>query len=128
MPVPNGYLDGTMQYGTSPVTINAVTYILNNISVDRPSTEAKDQNSVGSDQRRRVTATNPTLSAELQLATSSTTRPKFGDTFSVTLDSNYGSETWALDPVNYEADNGPGNIRVVKITAQKVINGSVTTF
>ena len=124
MSVPKMYLDGTMAYGSRTITTTtgAVTYIASNIKVDRPTTEAIDEHADGTPGRRRETAGVATLTAELQLATSSTAYPVFGDTFTTTLDSNYGSETWVISPVPHEEDNKPGSIRVVNITAKKVIN------
>jgi len=116
-----------MAYGSQAVTINGVAYILNNFNVSRPKTDADDNDTDGGPQRRRTTHGRSTFTAECQLATSSTARPKFGDTFSLTVDSNYGSELWALDPTGFEMDNGPGNIRVAAISGWKVISGSITT-
>lgn len=110
-----------MAYGSRTITINGTAYIVNNIRISRPVTEALDRDTLGSPARARRTHDLSSLSGELQLATSATTRPKFGDTWSMTVDSNYGSETWVLDPVEYEEDNGPGNIRSVSISAKKVL-------
>lgn len=126
MPVPQYVLDGTMQYGSQSVTINGTAYIFDNFTVTRPKTDADDQDSLGAPQRRRVTHGRSTFSAELQLATSATVRPVFGNTFALNVDAAYGSETWVLDPVNFEMDNGPGNIRVAQVTGWKAV-GAITT-
>ena len=122
MAVPKIILDGTQAYGTRTLTIGGVAYKVNNISVTRPSTEAEDENTDGTPNRRRETRGRATLTGELQLATSSTAYPKFGDTFSATFDAQYGSETFVLKPVPYGETNAAGDIRVVAIEATEVIN------
>lgn len=127
MSVPAIVLDGVMQYGSQTITINGVAYNLNNINIDRGVTDAVDQNTTGNPQRARYTHGQSILTAELQLATGGTVRPPFGQTFTITVDSNYGAETYVLSkPTAYEADNQAGNIRVANITAARVMN-SITT-
>lgn len=128
MSVPAIILDGSMVYGSFSITTSAgTTFILNNFTVTRPSTEAMDENTVGSPQRRRETHGLSEFTAECQLASSSTNPPKFGDTFSLTCDANYGSETWVFSPVEFDANNQPGAIRVVPVKGKKVMSGSITT-
>jgi hypothetical protein len=121
-------LDGAMSYGSQTVTINAVNYILNNVKVARQVKEANDENAVGAPSRNRYTKGVDELTAELQLETGSTAYPQFGQTFTLTLDSNYGSETWIVMPVDAEQSNSSGEIRVAPLRAKKATNpSSVTT-
>jgi len=126
MPVPNIVLDGSMPYGSRTLTINAVTYKVNSLDIDRPTATAEDNNTDGSPNRARWTAQRSTLAAELQLATGSTAYPQFGQTFTDTFDSNYGAETFVVTAAAYSESNDPGEIRTVSITASEVIN-SITT-
>lgn len=127
MAVPRIILDGAQAYGTTvgssgTITINAVAYIVNSVTPRRNSTRAEDRVADGGPGRARDTADFDECDLELQLATSATASPKFGDTFSMTLDSNYGSETWYVGPVSPPQSNEPGQIRTVSITAHKVNN------
>lgn len=126
MAQPSIVLDGSMPYGSRVLTINAVAYKANNIQISRPFTEAEDQGITGVPGRRRATLNRAELSAELQLATSATAFPIFGQTFTDTFDASVGAETFVLDPVPYDETNDPSQIRTVKITAKSVVN-SITT-
>ncbi len=126
MAAPQIILDGTMAYGSVSVTINGTAFILNNFTVTRPKTDASDFTALGAPNRQRTTHGRSTFTAECQLATSTTARPVFGETFSLTVDAAYGSETWVVDPSGFEMDNGPGNIRVASISGWKVITGITT--
>ena len=44
----------------------------------------------------------------------------------MTLDSNYGAETWVCGPVAVPQTNGAGDIRVIPLEVKKVYN-SITT-
>lgn len=128
MAVPRITVDGSMAYGAPVITTSGgIAFQLNNINVERPETKAMDRDGSGRPQRQRWTADIAAITGEGQLATSSTALPIFGQTFSLTVDPAYGSELWCVMPQNYVATNGEGDIRVVPIRAEKVINGSVTT-
>lgn len=127
MPAPRITVDGSMAYGSPVVTINGTAYQLNNINVERPETKALDRDGSGRPQRQRWTADVATLTAEAQYATSATALPIFGQTFTLTVDPAYGSELWCVMPQNYAATNGEGDIRVIPLRAEKVLNGSVST-
>ena len=114
-----------MPFGASDVTINAVVYIVNSFTPDRPTSDVVDHTGVGVPSRRRVVMGQATFSAELQLATASTAFPKPGDTFSYTVDSNFGSETWVVDSAMADFSSDPGNIRSLKVTGKKLLS-SVT--
>jgi hypothetical protein len=117
-----------MSYGTVQITSSSgVSYNLNNVKINRAVTDAVDLTVVGAPQRARYTHGQSALTAECQLATGSTAPPKFGDTFTATFDSNYGAEQFMFKPVAFEADNQPGNIRIVPVECVRVINTITTT-
>lgn len=128
MPVPVIVLDGGMPYGTATVTINSVTYIADDINITRAVDAANDRKATGAPNRSRYTAGFDTLSMTLQSPTGDPAGfPQFGGTFTATFDSNYGVETWVIDPVNIQQTNDPTQIRKLPITAHKVYN-SITTI
>jgi hypothetical protein len=126
MAVANIVLDGVMAYGSQTVTINSITYIANNIQISRGKDEVIDTGATGIPTRRRATETLATISCELQLATSTTAYPKFSQTMTLNVDSNYGSEDWVLDPVNHTETREAGDIRVLNVTGVKKM-GTITT-
>jgi len=123
-------LDGTMAYGTpnsGVITIDSIVYILENVNVDRGVSNAMTRDGRGVPNRQRFTADVPTLTADLQLATSSTAYPAFGETFTITVDAHYGSETFIVQPQAFVATNGEGDIRIAPLKATKAINPSAVT-
>ena len=108
--------DGTQAFGIpdSPLTINAVTYIAEEISITSGTTvvEIKDPNGVPIGQT--LIPENLTGTARLQLATSSTARPARGLTF--TLE----GATWYLTEVG--ASKTQGAYQAVPITFRLKIN------
>ena len=127
MAVPRITVDGAQAYGvivgsSGVITINAIVYKVNNVSINRASQEAKDYVPDGGPGRRRVTADFDSGTMELQLATGSTAYPKFGDQFTMQVDSNYGTETWYCLPVNVPQDNSAGAIRVIPLEFNKAYN------
>lgn len=130
MAAPVIVIDGAQAYGTpnsGVVTINATAYIIENFVVDRGNSEAMSRDGRGVPNRQRFTADVPTATCDLQLATSSTPYPNFGDTFTFTVDANYGAELWIVLPQNFNATNGEGDIRIAAMRCKKSITGSVTT-
>ncbi len=121
-------IDGSQQYGTPTITTvtGAVAYKLNSLNITRPISEALDHDVSGNPQRQRFTANVSELTADAQLATSSTVLPVFGDTFSLNVDAAYGAELWIITQVGVVRSNEPGAIRVAPITAKKSINGAPT--
>lgn len=129
MPVPSITLDGTMAYGVTVgasgvVTINSIAYKINSVTPTRAVDTAEDRDPDGSPNRARYTAGFDEVDMEAQLATSSTAVPQFGQTFSMTLDANYGSETWIVMPNSAAQSNDPGEIRVASFRARKAQNPS----
>ncbi len=84
---------------------------------------------LGRPQRRRATAGRADFTATLQLATNATAYPAFGANGFITgtFDSNYGSETFVLDPVEYDETSAPGDIRKVSIKGWKKIQTTPLT-
>ncbi len=126
MPAPIIVIDGAMPYGTAVITINAVTYIADDINVTRAVDEATDRKATGAPNRARSTAGFDTMSMTLQAPSGTSGYPVFGGTFTLTLDDNYGAELWRIDPINIQQSNDPTQIRKLPVTAKKVYNGSVT--
>jgi hypothetical protein len=87
--------DGTQAFGIpdSPITISAVTYILEEISLSAPSTvvEIKDPNGVPTGQV--IIPENMTGTGRLQLASTSTAIPTRGSTFTLAGATWYVTET-----------------------------------
>ena len=78
--------DGTIFVGSQVLTIGAVAFVADNITVQYPSKviERTDQND--SPSGAAVYATFVTGTAELQFATSATNPPALGATFTATFD------------------------------------------
>jgi len=128
MAVPIITIDGAMPYGTQTILVsNGQTYTLDDFTVTRPVTKATDNKNTGAPNRRRSTAGWITWSGTIQCPSGTNLYPKFGDTFTLTLDDNYGAELFDFDPVNIVQSNDPGAVRKLPVTGNKVYNGSVTT-
>lgn len=129
MSSPSYYVDAATApgYGTPTVTINAVTYVAENIQINRPSKDAKDYTALGIPQRNRRTVDWVTGTMTIQ-ADSSTTKPQFGQTFTLTVDAAFGAELFVISEVPYEANNDAGTLRKINLSFERVVNGSVTTF
>lgn len=118
MAVPNQILDGTPAYGTSSITIDSVTYIVNKETITPNWATAEDFTASGLPNRKRWTKGRYTWQGELQLADSSTEFPTPGATFTRTPPNEASAVTFAVTTVPYEADNQPGSIRVANVTAE----------
>ncbi len=127
MAAPRTILDGAHDYGCQNVTIDARTFIGENIQIKRAVSYADDMDALGNPVRRRATAGRDTIALTVQLATDATVYPQAGQPLVVTVDSTgYGAETFILDPVDHEESNDPGEIRKLKLTGWKKF-GTVTT-
>jgi hypothetical protein len=91
------FQDGTQAFGIpdSPVTVNSVTYIAEDINMTTPTTvvEIRDTNGIPTGQVIIPQTINGT--AKLQLATSSTVMPPIGQTFSIQGATMYVTEVGA---------------------------------
>lgn len=120
-------LDGAHAYGTQLIVVASGSFIADNFTVNRAVQKAQDRTRTGAPQRQRMTADFDTFSATLQAPSGSAAWPKFGETFTLTLDDNYGAELFVLDPPQVEYNNDATAIRKIPITGNKVYNGSVST-
>lgn len=125
-------IDGAQAYGTPTLTItnpsgSGVAYKMNNINISRPIETAEDKGVTGLPARQRFTIAVPEFTGEAQLATDSTVLPVLGGTFSFTSDTVHGSENWCITQADDVRTNSPGDIRVVPITARRLINGTPPT-
>ncbi len=79
------FQDGTQKYGIpdSPISINSVTYIAEDISITRGSTVPEIKNPDGSPQGKVIVPTNPTGTCKLQFATYTTAAPTVGMSFTL---------------------------------------------
>lgn len=111
------YNPGSFPTGTPTLTINSVTYICNSFSVNRPT--KKTNVTDGNDAPVGVIMQEDfdTLTAELQLATTSTVVPTTAAKSSTTGTFTFETSTWAIESVS-EPREKLGQ-RVVSITAQK---------
>lgn len=125
MTSPTYYTDGSPGFGTTSLTINAVTYIAENVRINRPVKEAQQYTALGAPGQKRVTTDWAHGTATLQISSGTSGRPKMGDTFSYTTDDNFGAETFVLKMVDYEAENDAGTLRKLPITFDKAY-GTIT--
>lgn len=126
MPVPQIVADGTQLYGSPTITINGQAYKTNSFAVTRAVSEANDRLTNGAPGRARYTKGVDTVAMEVQL-TPGIPFPKFGDTFTLTIDANYGSEAWIIMPLDQNLNNSDTEIRVGTFNARKAINPSDIT-
>src|SRR3954469_19128595 len=91
------FQDGTHAFGIpdSPVTINSVTYIAEDINITSPTTvvEIKDPNGIPTGKVIIPETINGT--AKLQLATAATVMPPLGQTFTIQGATMYVTEVGA---------------------------------
>ena len=108
--------DGTVQYGSRVLTINAVAYVADNISVNRPSKTIKRTNELGEPSGSVGVPDFVEGSATLQLATGSTVEPPAGQTFAATFDSVIGAETFfVMSPGRVEQKDSEKKINITFI-------------
>ena len=91
--------DGTIPYGSRVLSIAAVSYVADNIEVQRPSKTIERTNEIDEPSGQVSYAGFVTGTATLQLATTSTAQPAAGAEFSATFDSGIGSETFYVTDV-----------------------------
>ncbi len=126
MPANTQVLDGAMKYGSITIAINGVNYVLNNFQVSRPVNHLVDNGVLGLPSRSRTVAQQATFTAEAQLETGTTAYPQLGNTFTATIDANFGSETFIIHEVTPNISNDPGAITTLAISGVKAITGTVT--
>lgn len=115
--------DGIPNFGSPTITINSVAYIANNISIERPTNTVERTDGNGRPIGQRTEPSFVTGSAELQLETGSTERPKGSDEFTYdTGRDEEGVETFYITDVSDAYTKGEE--QVVSITFRKKINVS----
>ncbi len=122
MPAPTQITDGAAVYGTQVITISATTYIAEDIRIERPVLEAHDKTRLGLPKNSLYTTDLASGTMTLQAPAGTSGRPAFGATFTMTVDDQYGSETWVLMPLGYQADNNPTDLRKMPVSFRQVIN------
>ena len=127
MAAPVIVLDGSQPYGTSTVTINGSVVIMDDINITRAVDNAEDRKANGAPNRARYTAGFDSMTATAQAPSGTAITFKFGDTFTLLVDDNYGTETWVIMPVNVQQTNDPTGVRKLPVTCRKVYNVTVTT-
>lgn len=119
--------DGTQVYGTFAVSIGGNSYIIENLTVNRNTVKVTDQTTSGLPNRHRETADVFEWTGTLQM-TVAAQYPIFGQTFVLTVDNNYGAETFCCRPPTTQLENQAGAIRKIPFTGWIVLNtGQLTT-
>lgn len=127
--VPGSVLDGVnIGYGTFVGTFSqSGNFIVENFNVTRPVQTARDRKTDGEPNRSRYTQDFCAATATLQAPSGTTGWPVFGETMTVTVDSNYGSETWIVMPIPYTATNEATALRKINVTLEKQNTTTLTT-
>ncbi len=109
--------DGTVQYGSVVLTINAVTYVADSFTVNRPGKTIERTNEIDEPSGQVSYVGFVTGSATLQLASGSTAIPTQGLEFTTTVN---GSETFYIDSLDQPHDKA--GEKKLNITFRKKIN------
>lgn len=88
--------DGSIPYGSKVFTINSVTYVAEDISIDDAAQKIDRKNEVGEPSGRVLVQDYVEGTATLQLASTSTAPPTNGMTFTQDLQHTGTNQTWAL--------------------------------
>lgn len=126
MAIPSYVIDGASVTGSFEVSINGVTYVLDDVNIDREVIEAKQMDVTGAPGQARRTHGWSNGTGTLQIPTG-LSRPQFGQYFNKEFDANYGTETWVLDPVSFVATADASQIRKIPISFHRCENGIPTT-
>ena len=112
--------DGTVQYGSRVLSINSVSYVADNVTVNRPGKTIERTNEIDEPSGQVSYTGFVTGSATLQLASGSTVIPVQGLTFTETFVASIGSETFYLDSVDQPEDKA--GEKKVNVTFRKQYN------
>lgn len=124
---PGSVVDGNPGYGSLVLTFStAGAFLAENITPSRPVQTARDRKSTGEPQNSRYTTDFNSFTATLQAPATFSGWPQFGETVTVTLDSNYGAEVWILMPPEVPLTNDPSTLRKINITMQKKNTATLT--
>jgi len=112
--------DGTVQYGSRVLTVNAVAYIAEQLEVRRPTVIIERRSELNAPNGQVQTDDFVTGTATLQLASGATIIPVNGDTFTATFITSVGAETFFLSEVSQPESQGDS--RKVSVTFRKKYN------
>lgn len=98
------YNDGALPYGSRILTINAITYIAENVEITRPTQNIQRRDELNEPSGAVYVDDFATGNATLQLAAATTAVPTIGQTFTATFGS--GSETFVLTEVGQPESQG----------------------
>lgn len=91
--------EGTVQYGSKVLTIDAVAYVADNVTINRTSKTIPRTNEIDEPSGQVSYKGEPdTGTAQIQLASGSTAFPSQGDTF--TIDLGFASETYYITDIS----------------------------
>lgn len=128
MAAPGSVIDGNPGYGSFVANFSTSgAFILESFTPSRPVTTASDRKATGEPGRSRYVADFASATAVLQAPTGTAGYPVFGETFTHTLDDNYGAETWILMPPDAPITNDPSALRKINVTFRKQNCPTVTT-
>ena len=114
------YNDGAIPYGSRIVTIDTVAYIAEDIEVTRPTSVIERRNELNEPSGQVLIQDFVTGSATLQLAATSTDIPDLGATFTMTIDSEIGAETFIISEIG-QGEN-QGEAKKIRINFRKRYN------
>lgn len=127
MSVPGSVLDGSPGYGSLVINFStAGNFIAENINPSRPVQIARDRLTDGEPGRSRYTSDFNSFTCTLQAPATFAGWPQFGETATLTLDSNYGAETWICMPPEAPLSNDGSTLRKLNVTMQKKNTSTVT--
>lgn len=114
---------GASPIGTTPLTINAVNYYVDDFSWEFPVNVITQADGVGSPRRAAGVAGLLTGTFTLQLETTSSALPQQGTYFVVpAIYSPSGSNAFSASILNVTRGGSVGQYHTVNITAQKKLN------
>ncbi len=122
---PAQILDGAPPIGTTALTINSVTYLVNTKSIKCEYASAENRKANATPNQKVWVKGRYMFEAELQLETTSTAYPQGGQTFTYTPP-NESSITFVVIPSDVLDESNEVAIRVTKLNAEQVINAITT--
>ncbi|PTY02738.1 hypothetical protein DB346_08155 [Verrucomicrobia bacterium LW23] len=110
--------DGAINYGSMPLTIAAVTYIAQNVKVNRPTFKIESRDHLNRPDGKVTDDDFVTGTATLKLGQNRV--PKNGDEFLETFDSELGNEVFYITNVGQSFEQA--GIRMVEVAFDKKYN------
>lgn len=112
--------DGSIPYGSQVLTINAVTYVAESITLSEPTNVIERMNELGEPSGQVLVNQFNTGSATLQLASTSTAHPANGMTFTADLQKAGSNQTYIVSEVSPQL--GQQAAKTVNISFRQKIN------